>query len=224
VFLNHDTYERHYWTVRLLGPTIAGESVLDLGGERGLARFAKGLEVRDANIVGPDAVNDPGRAFGDKSFDYAVSIDTLEHMPKEARGEHLRQLMRVARKRVVFCAPIGQPLQNDFQRRLLEAGTMDDASLQYVREHLDYGLPTPEEIESLLPGVAVDWYFSGNVKRYMVPGKPPESRAAQKAIMAVALFINWLYNATWLYFKVGRKRRAVTNRFYGVIRDLRAED
>ena len=216
-FLNHDTYERHHWTVKLLGRTRPGETVLDVGGERMLARFAPRLAVRDVNVTGPDAAAGGTESLADRSFDYAVSLDTLEHLPRPERERHLRELIRVARRRVVFCAPIGQPEQEKFQRALLAAGTLDPASLQYLREHLEFGLPTPEEIEVMLPGVRIDWRYSGNVRVYAVPGRPPASRLGRAVVLAVGLTLNWLLNVTWLYWKVGRRRRAVTNRFYGVI-------
>ena len=220
-FLNHDTYERHHWTVKLLGRVRPGETVLDVGGERMLARFAPRLVVRDLNVAGPDAKPEGAAAPVDRSFDYAVSLDTLEHVPRPERERHLRELMRVARRRVVFCAPIGQPEVERFQRALLAAGTLDPASLQYVREHLEHGLPTPEEVEAMLPGVRIDWWFSGNVRVYAVPRPLLASRMGRAAVLAVGLFLNWFLNVAWLHWKVGRRRRAVTNRFYGVI-DLEA--
>ena len=216
VFLNHDTYERHYWTVRLLGRTRPGETVIDVGGERNLEMFAGRLKVRNVNVVGPDAVEGGAASLPDKSFDYAVSIDTLEHIPKAERGQHLAHLVRLARRRVVFCAPIGQPAQVRLQHALLDAGILDEASVRYLREHLEYGMPTPEEIQEVLPDRLIRWRYSGNVNVY-APPRIPRSRIGRVILPVAAFLVNWLLNLTWLHFKVGARRRAVTNRLYGVI-------
>ena len=217
LFLNHDTYERHYWTARLLGPVRAGEAVIDVGGERGLARFLPGARVFDVNVVGPDALAGGTESLPDGAFEYAVSVDTLEHIPKPERAHHLAELVRLANRRVVFCAPIGQPEQVAFQQALLDAGTLDAGSVAYLREHLEYGMPTPEEVEGYLAGRPIAWHYSGNVRRYAVPARPPASRLLAAGLAIAATTVNFAMNVTWLYWKVGPRRRAVTNRFYGVI-------
>jgi hypothetical protein len=217
LFLNHDNYERHVWAVRLLGRTTPGETVVDVGGERWLARFALGLSVRDVNVTGPDALDGGTASLPDRSFDYAVSLDTLEHIPRDGRAAHLRELLRLARRRVVFCAPIGSPRQVQFQEALLAAGTLDPASLAFVREHLAHGLPTPEEVAAMLPGVTVRWFYAGGLGVYAVPRTPPASRLGRALLLAVGLALNALFNVLWVPFKVGGSPRPTTNRFYGVI-------
>ncbi|MDP8256137.1 MAG: class I SAM-dependent methyltransferase [Candidatus Alcyoniella australis] len=215
LYINHDAYERHFWTARLLGPVRPGQTVLDVGGEKGLARFLPGLKVVEYNPKITETT-DPSQ-LPDGSFDYAVSIDTLEHVPQDSRREHLELLLRLARQRVVFCAPLGTEMQNEFQRRLLAAETLDPGSLEFVREHLKYGLPDPAQVERLLPGVQIDWRFSGDVRRYMVPAPAPRSRVLQLVYLGVGLSLNWLMNVCWLPFKLGPQAHAYTNRFYGVI-------
>ena len=217
LFLNHDIYERHYRVHKLLGRTKPGETVLDVGGEGHLDWFARRLNIKILNIFGPEAYDGLTIPYPDDSFDYAVSIDTIEHMPKHMRGQHIAELVRVARRRVVFCAPIGQPMQIQFQKKLLACGVMDERTRQFVREHLEFGLPTPEEIEAALPHLRIRWYYSGNLKFYTVPSAPPKSKLRRAALLFVSLPMNWLANRVWLHLKFGRRRKPTTNRFYGVI-------
>ena len=216
--MNHDQYERHVWTVRLLGRTAAEQSVIDVGGEGLLPRFAPGLNVHTANVAGPFAQSAAGGRFDfpDKSFDYAVSIDTLEHIPKDGRKAHIDELIRLATKRVVFCAPIGTPRQIDFQHRLLDSGQLDPVSNQFVKEHIALGMPMPSELDALVPG-RIDWFYSGNLKVYVVPGKPPQSSVGANAMLVIGVLVNWFFNAAWTPIKVGRSPKETTNRFYGVI-------
>lgn len=222
LFLNHDTYERHWWTARLLGDTKPGRTVADIGGERNLELFAPQLAITNINISGPDVIAEGISSVPDNSFDYAVSLDTLEHIPPGQREDHLKQLLRLARRRVVFCAPIGQAEQVKFQKAMLKSEGLDEASRNFVREHLEYGMPTPQEVEKMLPGVKIKWLYSGNIRRYLVPEKPPPYRPVRAFYLLVGLLINYLMNLFWLPFKVDEKRREVTNRFYGVI-DLEQE-
>ncbi len=117
----------------------------------------------------------------------------------------------------MFCAPIGQPMQIQFQKRLLDCGLMDERLQRFIREHLEFGLPTPEEIETAVPHLRIRWYYSGNLRFYTAPSAPPKSKLGQAALFFALLLVNWLQNRVWLHFKFGRRRKPTTNRFYGVI-------
>lgn len=217
IFLPHDLYERHYWAYKLLGKTKPGESVLDVGGEGYLSLFAKRLVVKDLNIEGKEPYDGMTIPFEDKSFDYAVSIDTIEHIPKELRRRHLCELMRVAKKRVVFCAPINSPMQIKLQKALLASEVLDERAKRFVKEHLEFGLPTPEEIQETLPNVKIRWFYTGNLKFYSPPTRIPKSIFFKALFYLVLFLLNWLSNRVWLYIKRTKERKPTTNRFYGVI-------
>lgn len=57
----------------------------------------------DVSFVCGDALNLP---FADDSFDTAVSLHVLEHLPPESAARTLREMRRVARKRVVVAVPL----------------------------------------------------------------------------------------------------------------------
>lgn len=217
LFLPHDIYERHYWTIKLLGKKKPGETVLDVGGEGYLKLFARRLIIKDINIEGAEAYDGMAIPYPDKSFDYAVSIDTIEHMPKGQRKLHISELIRVAKKRVVFCAPVNSPMQIELQKALLTSNALDERAVRFVKEHLEYGLPTPTEIQAALPDAPIKWHYAGNLKFYSPPKHVPESKPLQMALSLFLLVMNWLSNRIWLYVKLGEKLKLTTNRFYGVI-------
>ena len=87
-------------------------TVMDVGGRgRQLARFLPSAKVSTANIVPPADFIVDARVlpFTNGQFDVVTSCDTLEHMPAEQRPDHVAELVRVARRRLVICCPYGSP-------------------------------------------------------------------------------------------------------------------
>lgn len=89
--------------------------MLDVG--CGLGTLGKMLEIRGMNVVyldikphllkhikGKDRVAADGSKlpFRDRSFDFTVSADTLEHLPQFKRQTFIVELLRCARRKVVF--------------------------------------------------------------------------------------------------------------------------
>ena len=160
-----DTRERHLVVARLLG--LQG-SVLDVGGAPGrLAALLPRTDVVVANVRGPadvvfDGVTLP---FPTGAFDAVTSVDVVEHLPREARAAHLRELARVARGLVVACWPLGSPAHEAEEREL--AAWYEEVRGRphpYLAEHLRLGLPDLEETRRLaaaLPG-SVEMRFHGD--------------------------------------------------------------
>ncbi|MEM2914456.1 MAG: hypothetical protein QXH91_03520, partial [Candidatus Bathyarchaeia archaeon] len=133
------------------------------------------------------------------------------------RKKHLYELMRVAKKRVVFCAPLDSPMQIKLQKALLACEVLDERAKKFIREHLEFGLPTPDEIRTALPEVVIKWYYAGNLKFYFPPKRIPKSRLLKGLLSFALLILNWLANLIWLRVKLTAKPKPTTNRFYGVI-------
>ena len=164
-----DTFERHSIIARLADP--AG-SVLDVGGVRGeLGRFLPEAEVTTVNLEGqPADAHFDGTVlpFADDSFDLAVSLDVLEHIPAGDRARHFAELVRVARDQVVVCCPLGSPehvaaeaaLSSWYERTTGE-------SHRYLDEHLARGLPDETELRRLADGAGADHriLFHGDFRR-----------------------------------------------------------
>jgi GT2 family glycosyltransferase/glycosyltransferase involved in cell wall biosynthesis len=99
--------------------------------------------------------------FKGKRFDYAVSIDTYEHIPPEKRQEFLLKLSSVVTRGFILAFPsadAGDAIETD---RMLNDAYREFTGRDYVwlDEHIKYGLPrlqaTLEQLQSLGFVVAV---------------------------------------------------------------------
>jgi len=145
-----DTFLRHRCVASCL-EEFRPETILDVGGEGLLQCFIATATVVSANVQNADVLYDGKHLpFEDDSFDAVVSLDTVEHFPKDQRLEFLAELVRVAQHVVVLCAPLGTPEHVEYEKRLLADGRQGGLcaeSLLYLAEHVEYGLPTPNEVD-----------------------------------------------------------------------------
>ena len=86
--------------------------------------------------------------FDDNSFDYVISVDTLEHIVKSWRSSHIDEMIRVARKRVVIVVPFCQEGSSTDESYILSLCNQHgiEAPPSLV-EHELYGLPLLNDIE-----------------------------------------------------------------------------
>lgn len=156
-----DTWERHALAARLVGDA---QDVLDVGGAAGfLSGMLPGRSVVTANLHPPaDVVWDGGRLpFGAGTFDAVTSLDVLEHLHPADRPGHLGDLVRVARRRVVVCCPLGTPAHVALERTLSRRRRS-----RFLLEHLEHELPSESELRALaveLPGTAT-FLFHGDFR------------------------------------------------------------
>ncbi len=138
------------------------ESVLDVGcGPHGLACAAP-----NARFVGTDVLfagqvangmtalhTDPGPLpFADASFDTVVCLDTLEHIPPQDRAGFVRELARVAARRVIVACPSeGSAQLQDILR--LEYSVRGIPLPGWLNEHDEHGLPTAAQISEVCRSV-----------------------------------------------------------------------
>ncbi len=104
--------------------------------------------ARERGFIQGDGARLP---FKDKSFDVVASLDTLEHVPPEARPEFLRELGRVARGSLLLSAPFRDP-EIERVERLLFRQIKDRHGVEHeqLKEHGRRGLPAVEEVRGLL--------------------------------------------------------------------------
>jgi hypothetical protein len=167
-FLPPDTRERNRLVSLLAGPA---ETLLDVGGESGvLQAYLPEARVTTVNLEPPADLVVSGVAlpFEDAMFDVAVSVDVLEHLSAADREPHLRELQRVAGKRVVACCPLGGARHEAAERELADwYARKTGARHRFLDEHLLNGLPREAELREL--AARLPWQgellFQGDFRR-----------------------------------------------------------
>lgn len=166
LFLPFDVFIRHKFISQLLKNC---RSILDVGGSlKELAGFLKIDNLKTADVQkGADIIYDGKKLpLKDNSFETIVSLDTLEHIKKNQRQDFIKELLRVAKEKVVLAAPLGTKTHIDFEKSLLNKLKREKKKIPgYLKEHVVNGLPDLEEIKDLIPR-KYSWkiYFSGNLK------------------------------------------------------------
>lgn len=166
-FLPYDIYERHKKVGQLIGKN---QTLIDVGGQLHLlSQFSKPAKVLVANLEGSEEKSDvilkKGHLpFSSNSFDVVTALDVLEHMPKKYRESFIKDLFRVAKDKVILSFPIGTyehiAYEKDLEKWLRSHGHL----VNYLKEHLEYGLPQITEIENITKNLNTTLTFSGNLK------------------------------------------------------------
>ncbi|MGD0047380.1 MAG: methyltransferase domain-containing protein [Bryobacteraceae bacterium] len=85
--------------------------------------------------------------FADRSFEFVLAADTLEHIPATGRQSFLHELLRVARGAVLLSFPFRTPLNEACERLVYRYIQMrKQVELPALREHLELGLPEIETV------------------------------------------------------------------------------
>jgi hypothetical protein len=162
-----DMWDRLVLAAKCVG---SASTVIDVGG-RGhqLARFLPSAKVSTANIVPPADFIVGARVlpFADGQFEVVTSCDTLEHMPADQRPEHIAELVRVARRRLVICCPYGSPQKQKAEWDVAEGVRhVVGTTLPYLQEHLEFGFPREEDVIAMVraaaPSAEVKCLYYGN--------------------------------------------------------------
>lgn len=166
--LPFDQYSRQYLTYSLIKKTIGRNkklSIIDLGGHGGKTRdFHKEdtvtiLDVFDEkydNYIKGDATN---TTFIDNEFDVSCSFDVLEHIPRQKRQKFIEEALRISK----FGAFIAMPI--DYEKKVANAEDRLNKFYKYIfkedhrwlKEHIDYRIPTEKEVEKILKKIGVNY-------------------------------------------------------------------
>jgi len=85
--------------------------------------------------------------FKKNSYDTVLSVDVIEHLPKEKRDQSLRESLRVAKKLVVIVVPIGKESEaQDLNLYEYWEKIFKNKDNLFLREHTENKLPTGDEI------------------------------------------------------------------------------
>jgi len=141
--IGFDRYQRFKATADLL-EDLAGPqslSILDVGSlDNTFALFLPRHQVQPWNDHILSSTG--GLPLPDKTFDVAVALDVLEHIPPPERPFFMGELARISKLACVFAFPIASAaLVEEFVLRLTGS--------KWLAEHKEYGLPDPAEIEAI---------------------------------------------------------------------------
>ena len=198
--LPFDQYQRYLLAGEILGILGAhgvlppAPAILDVGGYPGLLpRF---VPQPGARTVVLDVVPDTESArhygytyvmgsgmqlpFADGAFDCVVSLDTLEHVPAQARPALLAEMRRVGRQAALFIGPIhreetalAEELLFDYIQWLIKA------KQEQLAEHRGFGLPDFAAAQASFQGAGwatftmpagnlYNWLFMMVAKHYLI--------------------------------------------------------
>lgn len=217
--LSGDTFIRHR-CVALLAARYRPGLVADVGGE-GIFNlfFGKGVEIQSVNIKESPGVTvkygGTTLPYEEGSFDLAVSLDTLEHVPKPGRIEFCREMLRISRKAVILCAPLGTDAHIKYEEIIHKKGEMDIDSGEYLKQHIKYGLPTEKEVRGLAGELRGKVYYQGDFR------KPSHLRLLEKNRYIISAFnavVNLFTETAMLQnCELQDAPHAHTNRFFLVV-------
>jgi SAM-dependent methyltransferase len=158
---------RYQPVIKLLDE-LGAEKVLDVGsGWYGLSWYwPRSVVQTDLYFTGdaPSPVERAGTAefvpataealpFADKSFDYAVSLDMMEHLPADIRGKAVAELARVSRMGFVIGYPVGDAAAR-LDRRLAKMWSVTPGAAvpDWLEEHLaQAAYPDRDTLVAALP-------------------------------------------------------------------------
>lgn len=207
-FLHYDIYERHNKIGKLIKNN---ESVLDVGGELDhLSKFCKPKKIVVANLTGGDIILKKGKLpFKNNTFSTVTSIDVLEHIPQSERNEFIKELVRVAKDKVVISFPVGTKKHIKYELKMQKKLKKKGKSIDYLDEHIKLGLPKKNEIEKITKRYKLKIQFSGNLSINNILFRififDPKIKFVRKLIYYLKLVFNFFVN-TLLYNILSNKK------------------
>lgn len=132
-------------------------SILDVGGYKGATHVFQPkdqvtvldvFDIQEKDYIKGDATK---MEFADGAYDYVVSFDVFEHIPRDKRERFVSECVRVARRGVIIAAPVGTPQNAQaevFMNNVFR--TLHGQDHQWLHEHIEYRLPEPGLSSKLL--------------------------------------------------------------------------
>lgn len=219
-FLPYDIYERHRRVASFIAPNF---SVLDVGGELNhLSQFVRAKKIVVANLNTGDVIIKKDKLpFEDHSFDVVCAIDVLEHIEKTARPQFLKNLINVAKTRIILSFPVASPAHLAHEQQVQQQLAKKGIDVGYLKEHIKFGLPTPLEIKKLTGKYRAEIFFSGNLGLTKILFRlylfDPKIKFLRRLLYLAKLVFNLIANPVIYLFVANRKYSGQVNRAYVLI-------
>lgn len=143
----------------ILKAKVKEPSILEIGsGVRGITPYVPyavtGMDIAFHGVIArnltPVIRTGTKLPFPARSFDYIVSVDMLEHVPPAQRLDVISEMLRVADKKIFIAVPCGTAAE-------IQDKKLDDLyahwrgeRFEFLREHVENGLPDKEELRSYI--------------------------------------------------------------------------
>ena len=134
---------------------LTNSKILEIGsGSLGIIPYLKkNIDGVDINFSGPQTplLNKiKGRAddlpFRKNSYDVVISVDVIEHLPKNVRERAIFEQLRVSRKLAVIVVPISKLSEEQDRELYAYWHKIFKAKSQFLQEHIENELPSVDEI------------------------------------------------------------------------------
>jgi hypothetical protein len=200
---------RYLPVARFLKIHLADGSVLEVGSSsKGITPYV------DRTVVGSDALF-PGEIaltlmpvvargqlpFRDGSFDAVISLDTLEHVPREFRQLFIDEMFRIARRYVIVGFPEGDAAEQHDAAMEIYFVRQNTEAHEFFVEHREYRIPRQEDVSTYLKKAAestcrmIDVHRTKNVnitlRSIFMRTVWNKSRLMQKLYTILTVFSRW---------------------------------
>jgi ubiquinone/menaquinone biosynthesis C-methylase UbiE len=169
-----DQYSRQKWVSEIINYFRNGKKtfrILDVGGYKGkTTEFHPEDKVTICDLYDVDEkgyVKGDGRKlpFKDGEFDFVVTFDTYEHVPRNDRKKFIEELNRVSVNGVILAAPFDDDYHNVSEVEISLNNyhiSLYKKDHQWLKEHIDYRIPHRSELDKLVKGLGLKEYSFGS--------------------------------------------------------------
>jgi hypothetical protein len=115
-------------------------------------------DVDDFNDLSITVI-EPNAPFplADRSFDVAIAMDVLEHIPEEGRDHFLSELYRVADSMAIFAFPHADKDVEDVEKALNACyKKLANHENNFLAEHAKFGLPSVADVSATMAALNAD--------------------------------------------------------------------